>query len=127
MLRTIKGVCSDIPEFYHNGTNLVDTSEIDYMGVSLKVVSEEPSMLSLIPEIDRGVLWVGGSSSVLSQKDPPSTLNLSNYSHLQLLMSQPWIAQYSSVDAIDVGYNRTRDLPTLFRGLDGDLPLKYYI
>ena len=35
MLRTIKGVCSDIPEFYHNGTNLVDTSEIDYMGYPL--------------------------------------------------------------------------------------------
>ena len=61
MITTIKGVCSDIPEFYHNGVNLVDTSDIDYMGVSLGGI-RGPSMLSLIPEIDRGVLWVAGSS-----------------------------------------------------------------
>ena len=35
MVTTIKGVCSDLPEFYHNGINLVDTTDIDYMGVSL--------------------------------------------------------------------------------------------
>ena len=35
MITTIKGVCSDLPEFYHNGVNLVDTTDIDYMGVSL--------------------------------------------------------------------------------------------
>ena len=61
MIRTIKGVCSDLPEFYHNGTNLVDTSNVDYMGVSLGGI-RGPSMLSLIPEMDRGVLWVAGSS-----------------------------------------------------------------
>ena len=61
MIRTISGVCSDIPEFYHNGINLVDSSNIDYMGVSLGGI-RGPSMLSLIPEIDRGVLWVAGSS-----------------------------------------------------------------
>ncbi|MDP6212664.1 MAG: hypothetical protein QGF32_03845 [Candidatus Thalassarchaeaceae archaeon] len=61
MIRTIKGVCSDLPEFYHNGTNLVDTSDVDYMGVSLGGI-RGPSMLSLIPEMDRGVLWVAGSS-----------------------------------------------------------------
>ena len=61
MIITIKGVCSDLPEFYHNGVNLVDTTDIDYMGVSLGAI-RGPSMLSLIPEIDRGVLWVGGSS-----------------------------------------------------------------
>ena len=61
MITTIKGVCSDIPEFYHNGVNLVDTTDIDYMGVSLGGI-RGPSMLSLIPEIDRGVLWVAGSS-----------------------------------------------------------------
>ena len=61
MIRTIKGICSDLPEFYHNGTNLVDTSDVDYMGVSLGGI-RGPSMLSLIPEMDRGVLWVAGSS-----------------------------------------------------------------
>jgi len=61
MIITIKGVCSDLPEFYHNGVNLVDTTDIDYMGVSLGGI-RGPSMLSLIQEIDRGVLWVGGSS-----------------------------------------------------------------
>ena len=61
MIKTIKGICSDLPEFYHNGTNLVDTSDIDYMGVSLGGI-RGPSMLSLIPEMDRGVLWVAGSS-----------------------------------------------------------------
>ena len=61
MIRTIKGVCSDLPEFYHNGTNLVDTSNVDYMGVSLGGI-RGPSMLSLIPEMNRGVLWVAGSS-----------------------------------------------------------------
>ena len=61
MITTIKGVCSDLPEFYHNGVNLVDTTDVDYVGVSLGGI-RGPSMLSLIPEIDRGVLWVGGSS-----------------------------------------------------------------
>lgn len=61
MVRTIQGVCSDLDEFYHDGTNLVDSSNIDYMGVSLGGI-RGPSMLSLIPEIDRGVLWVAGSS-----------------------------------------------------------------
>ena len=62
MIRTIKGVCSDIPELYHDGTNLVDSSgELDYMGVSLGGI-RGPSMLSLIPELNRGVLFVAGSS-----------------------------------------------------------------
>ena len=39
----------------------MDTTDIDYMGVSLGGI-RGPSMLSLIQEIDRGVLWVGGSS-----------------------------------------------------------------
>ena len=61
MIKTIKGACSELSEFFHNGINLVDTSDIDYMGVSLGGI-RGPSMLSLIPEIDRGVLWVAGSS-----------------------------------------------------------------
>jgi hypothetical protein len=61
MIKTIKGVCSELSEFFHNGINLVDTSDVDYMGVSLGGI-RGPSMLSLIQEIDRGVLWVAGSS-----------------------------------------------------------------
>ena len=62
MIRTIKGVCSDLPEFYNEGTNLVDSSgDLNYLGVSLGGI-RGPSMLSLIPEIKRGVLFVAGSS-----------------------------------------------------------------
>ena len=62
MIRTIKGVCSDLPEFYNEGTNLVDSSgNLNYLGVSLGGI-RGPSMLSLIPEIKRGVLFVAGSS-----------------------------------------------------------------
>jgi len=62
MIRTIKGVCSDISEFHHEGVNLVDSSgDLNYMGVSLGGI-RGPSMLSLIPELDRGVLFVAGSS-----------------------------------------------------------------
>ena len=73
MIRTIKGICSDLPEFYHNGTNLVDTSDVDYMGVSLGGI-RGPSMLSLIPEMDRGVLWVAGSSfSLIAERSTQYT------------------------------------------------------
>ena len=62
MIRTIKGVCSDVPELYSEGINLVDSSgELDYLGVSLGGI-RGPSMLSLIPELNRGVLFVAGSS-----------------------------------------------------------------
>ena len=62
MIRTIKGVCSDLPEFYNEGANLVDSSgDLNYLGVSLGGI-RGPSMLSLIPEIKRGVLFVAGSS-----------------------------------------------------------------
>jgi hypothetical protein len=55
MLRTMKGVCSDIPELYSGETNLVD--------------------------IDRGVLWVGGSgfSSMIERS--------TNYNQFELIFN----------------------------------------
>ena len=61
MVRTFSGVCSDLSEFHHNGTNLIDVSDIGYMGYSLGGL-RGPSMLATTPGMDRGVLWVGGSS-----------------------------------------------------------------
>ena len=122
MLRTIKGVCSDIPEFYHNGTNLVDTSEIDYMGVSLGGI-RGPSMLSLIPEIDRGVLWVGGSSfSFIAERS-------TQYTQFEQLFASP-VAYESTMDRsillalMQSMWDTTEPetyLPYLDGGLDGDL------
>ena len=90
MIITIKGVCSDLPEFYHNGVNLVDTTDIDYMGVSLGAI-RGPSMLSLIPEIDRGVLWVGGSSfSFIAERS-------TQYTQFEELFSSP-LAYESTMD-----------------------------
>ena len=90
MVITMKGVCSDIPEFYHNGINLVDTSDIDYVGVSLGGI-RGPSMLSLIPEIDRGVLWVAGSSfSFIAERS-------TQYTQFEVLFSSP-LAYESTMD-----------------------------
>ena len=61
MIRTITGVCSDIEEFTHNGTNLIDVDVVNYIGISLGGL-RGPSLLSMIPELDWGVLWVGGTS-----------------------------------------------------------------
>ena len=61
MVRTITGVCSDDDNFKFNGTNLVDTETVNYWGISLGGL-RGPSLLSLVPEMDWGVLWVGGTS-----------------------------------------------------------------
>ena len=61
MIRTFSGVCSDISEFHHEGVNLVDVSDIDYYGVSFGGL-RGPALMAMVPEVDRGVLWVGGSS-----------------------------------------------------------------
>ena len=60
LARTFKGVCSDLSEFSNNGTNLVDSSDIAYMGYSLGGIYGA-SITAFSPDIDRGVLWVGGS------------------------------------------------------------------
>ena len=61
MVRTITGVCSDINEFKHNGTNMIDKDSVNYIGISLGGL-RGPSLLALVPEFDWGVLWVGGTS-----------------------------------------------------------------
>ncbi|HIF04125.1 MAG TPA: hypothetical protein EYQ80_01540 [Candidatus Poseidoniales archaeon] len=60
LARTFKGVCSDLPEFSNNGTSLVETSDIAYMGYSLGGIYGA-SITAFSPDIDRGALWVGGS------------------------------------------------------------------
>ena len=60
LARTFKGVCSDISELYHNGTNLVDSSDVHYMGYSLGGIYGA-SITAFSPDIDRAALWVGGS------------------------------------------------------------------
>ena len=60
LARTFKGVCSDITELYNNGTNLVDSSDVHYMGYSLGGIYGA-SITAFSPDIDRAALWVGGS------------------------------------------------------------------
>jgi len=60
LARTFKGVCSDITELYHNGTNLVNSSDVHYMGYSLGGIYGA-SITAFSPDIDRAALWVGGS------------------------------------------------------------------
>ena len=61
MVRTITGVCSDITEFKENGTNMIDTETVNYIGISLGGL-RGPSLLAMVPELEWGVLWVGGTS-----------------------------------------------------------------
>ena len=61
MIRTFKGVCSDLAEMQHNGTNLVDSSDVHYMGYSLGGIYGS-SVVAISPDIDRAALWVGGSA-----------------------------------------------------------------
>ena len=60
LARTFKGVCSDIAELHHDGTNLVNSSDVHYMGYSLGGIYGA-SITAFSPDIDRAALWVGGS------------------------------------------------------------------
>ena len=60
LARTFKGVCSDIDDLHHNGTNLVNSSDVHYMGYSLGGIYGA-SITAFSPDIDRAALWVGGS------------------------------------------------------------------
>ena len=60
LARTFKGVCSDLDELHYNGTNLVDSSDVHYMGYSLGGIYGA-SITGFSPDIDRAALWVGGS------------------------------------------------------------------
>ena len=61
MVRTITGICSDIEHFKHNGTNMIDVETVNYIGISLGGL-RGPSLLAFVPELEWGVLWVGGTS-----------------------------------------------------------------
>tara|TARA_B100000131_G_scaffold323208_1_gene380524 strand:- start:7058 stop:9139 length:2082 start_codon:yes stop_codon:yes gene_type:complete len=61
MVRTFMGVCSDLPEFYTNGSKLVDPSNPTYTGYSNGGL-RGPSIIGLSPDLNRGVLWAGGSA-----------------------------------------------------------------
>ena len=60
LARTFKGVCSDLAELHYNGTNLVNSSDVHYMGYSLGGIYGA-SITGFSPDIDRAALWVGGS------------------------------------------------------------------
>ena len=61
MIRTVAGGQCDEEYFKHNGTMLLDYETINYIGISLGGL-RGPSLLSMIPELEWGVLWVGGTS-----------------------------------------------------------------
>ena len=61
MVRTITGVCSDTEHFKHNGTDMIDIETVNYIGISLGGL-RGPSLLAFVPELEWGVLWVGGTS-----------------------------------------------------------------
>ena len=62
MIRTFKGICSELPEMQDdNGRLLVNTSEVYYTGYSLGG-NRGASLLGLSPDVSRGALWVGGAA-----------------------------------------------------------------
>jgi hypothetical protein len=61
MIKSFMGICSDLPELSHNGTSLVDVSAPVYTGYSNGAI-RGPSIIGLSPDLNRGVLWAGGSS-----------------------------------------------------------------
>lgn len=61
MVRTFMGACSDLSEYYHNGTKLIDTTSPTYTGYSNGAL-RGPSVIGLSPDLNRGVLWAGGSA-----------------------------------------------------------------
>ncbi len=63
MIKTFMGICSDLPEFYYEDGNekLIDTTNPTYTGYSNGAL-RGPSIIGLSPDLNRGVLWAGGSS-----------------------------------------------------------------
>lgn len=61
MIKSFMGVCSELPDLYLNGTTLVDVTEPVYTGYSNGAL-RGPSIIGLSPDLNRGVLWAGGSS-----------------------------------------------------------------
>ncbi len=62
MIKTFIGICSELPEYYtENGNKLIETSSPTYTGYSNGAL-RGPSIIALSPDLERGVLWSGGSS-----------------------------------------------------------------
>ena len=61
MIKSFMGVCADLPELYYNGSSLIDNSNPVYTGYSNGAI-RGPSIIGLSPDLNRGVLWAGGSS-----------------------------------------------------------------
>jgi len=62
MIKTFMGICSDLSEYYTDeGFKLIDTTSPTYTGYSNGAL-RGPSIIGLSPDLDRGVLWAGGSS-----------------------------------------------------------------
>tara|TARA_B110000467_G_scaffold90762_1_gene82062 strand:+ start:7823 stop:9892 length:2070 start_codon:yes stop_codon:yes gene_type:complete len=62
MIKTFMGVCSDLPDYYtDDGYKLIDTNNPTYTGYSNGAL-RGPSIIGLSPDLNRGVLWAGGSS-----------------------------------------------------------------
>ena len=59
LTRTFAGVCSEIEAFQFEGTGLVDTEQLGYVGVSQGGIYGG-TLVTLSPDIDRGVLLVNG-------------------------------------------------------------------
>jgi len=59
LTRTFSGVCSDLEEFQHDGVGLLDTDQLYYVGVSQGGIYGG-TLMTLSPDIDRGVLLVNG-------------------------------------------------------------------
>lgn len=57
--RTFLGACADLPEFYQDDVNLVDTSALYFTGVSQGGIYGG-TLLTISPDIQRGVLLVNG-------------------------------------------------------------------
>jgi hypothetical protein len=62
MIKTFMGICSELPEYYtDDGYKLIDTTNPTYTGYSNGAL-RGPSIIGLSPDLERGVLWAGGSS-----------------------------------------------------------------
>ena len=61
MIKSFMGVCADLPELHHNDSSLIDNSNPVYTGYSNGAI-RGPSIIGLSPDLNRGVLWAGGSS-----------------------------------------------------------------
>jgi len=61
LIKSFKGICAELPDLYLNDTKLIDVTNPTYTGYSNGAI-RGPSIVGLSPDLDRGVLWAGGSS-----------------------------------------------------------------